>query len=173
MACSNLSKVYKNILYIYIGHTALALKLGLQVFSYTGATTTGRLLGPTICLPHKDGGVPLSALPKDTTRKLASLFSTLSLFAERQAGKLWIPFFKVFWYDSTWEMNPRSTDCEVDALTTTPSRRYFIDTVVYLLITNLYICVHPLLQFFLISTQSLNFINYSHNADLPTNKLRL
>ena len=32
-------------------------------------------------------------------------------------------FFKVFWFDSTREMNPRSTDCEADALTTTPSRR--------------------------------------------------
>ena len=32
-------------------------------------------------------------------------------------------FFKVFWYDSTRGMNPRSTDCEADALTTTPSRR--------------------------------------------------
>ena len=32
--------------------------------------------------------------------------------------------FKVFWYDSTREMNPRSTDCEADALITTPSRRY-------------------------------------------------
>ena len=44
--------------------------------------------------------------------------------AERQAGKLWIPFFKVFWYDSTRGMNPRSTDCEADALTTTPLRRF-------------------------------------------------
>ena len=43
--------------------------------------------------------------------------------AERQAGKLWIPFFKVFWDDSTRGMNPRSTDCEADALTTTPPRR--------------------------------------------------
>ena len=42
--------------------------------------------------------------------------------AERQAGKLRIPF-KVFRYDSTRGMNPRSTDCEADALTTTPSRR--------------------------------------------------
>ena len=33
---------------------------------------------------------------------------------------------KVFWYDSTWEMNPRSTDCEAVALTTTPSRRFLI-----------------------------------------------
>ena len=38
-----------------------------------------RLLGPTNCLPHKDGGVPLSVLPKDTKSKLAGLFSTVSL----------------------------------------------------------------------------------------------
>ena len=44
------------------------------------AITAGSLLGPTICLPHKDGGIQLSALPKDTTSKLAGLFSTLSLF---------------------------------------------------------------------------------------------
>ena len=59
----------------YIGRIALALTLGLQVF----ATTTGRLLGPTICLLHKDEGIPLSVLPKDKTSKLAGLFSTLSL----------------------------------------------------------------------------------------------
>ena len=39
------------------------------------AITMGRLLGPTTCLPHKDGGIPLSVLPKDTTSKLAGLFS--------------------------------------------------------------------------------------------------
>ena len=35
------------------------------------------------CLPHKGGGVPLSALPKDTTSKLASLFSTQSFFHDQ------------------------------------------------------------------------------------------
>ena len=30
------------------------------------------------CLPHKGGGVQLSALPKDTTSELAGLFSTTS-----------------------------------------------------------------------------------------------
>ena len=30
------------------------------------------------CFPHKGGGVPLSALPKDTTSELAGLFSTTS-----------------------------------------------------------------------------------------------
>ena len=64
----------------YIGYTAFAHVLGLQVFSQTKATTTGRLLGPTICVPHKGGGIPLSVLPKDTASKLADLFSTLSLF---------------------------------------------------------------------------------------------
>ena len=41
--------------------------------------------------------------------------------AERQAGKLWIPF-KSFGMTRQGEMNPGSTDCEADALTTTPSR---------------------------------------------------
>ena len=41
-------------------------------------STTGRLLGPTTCVPQKDGGIPLSVLPKD--KRQASLFSTLSLF---------------------------------------------------------------------------------------------
>ena len=36
--------------------------------------------GRATCLPHKGGGVPLSALPKDTTSKLAGLFSTLFLY---------------------------------------------------------------------------------------------
>ena len=45
--------------------------------------------GYAICLPHENGGIPLNALPKDTTSKLPCLFSTLFLFyAERQAGKL-------------------------------------------------------------------------------------
>ena len=38
--------------------------------------------------------------------------------AKHQAGKLCTPFFKVCYCDSTWEINPRSADCKVDALTT-------------------------------------------------------
>ena len=49
--------------------------------------TTNRLLYPTICLSHKNGGIPLSALHKDTTSELASFFSTLFFAALRQAGK--------------------------------------------------------------------------------------
>ena len=40
------------------------------------------------------------------------------LNAERQAGKLWILFFKVFWIDSRRGMNPRSINFDADALTT-------------------------------------------------------
>ena len=72
------------------------------------ATTTGRLLGPATFLLHEDGGIS----PKDTTSKLADLFSTLSLFLcqapSREAVNI---IFKVFWYDSTREMNTRSTAC--------------------------------------------------------------
>ena len=69
------------------------------------------------CLPHKGGGVPLSALLKDITIKLPDCFPHL-VNAEREAGKQWIPFFKVFWYGPTRGLNPRSTDYEADALTT-------------------------------------------------------
>ena len=75
------------------------------------------------CLPHKGGRIPLSALPKDTTSELAGLFSRTSHKCRAPSRKAKMPFFKVFWYDSTRGMNPRSTDCEADALTTTPSRR--------------------------------------------------
>ena len=52
-------------------------------------TTTGRLHDLSACLPHKDGGIPLSVFLKGTTSRLTGLFFTLSLFnAEHQAGKL-------------------------------------------------------------------------------------
>ena len=78
------------------------------------------------CLPHKGGGVPLSALPKDTASELAGLFSTTSHKCRAPSREAIDTIFKVFWYDLTRGMNPRSTDCEADALTTTPSRRFSI-----------------------------------------------
>ena len=66
----------------------------------------GRFLGSTTGLSHKDGGIPLNALPKDITSKLAGLFSSLSLCAERQAGKLSIPFLKSFGMTRLDELNP-------------------------------------------------------------------
>ena len=80
-----------------------------------------RLVDPVCgvsCLPHNNGDIPLSALPEDTTSKLAGLFSTLYPFcAERHAWKLKIPFFKVFWYDLILEANPRYENCEADSPT--------------------------------------------------------
>ena len=64
------------------------------------------------CLSHKGGDVPLSALSKDTTSELAGLFSTTFLNTGHQAGKLWIRFLKIFWYDSTRGLNASSTNCE-------------------------------------------------------------
>ena len=61
------------------------------------STTTGRLLGPTTCLPHKDGDISFSVLLKDTTNKLAGLFSTLSLFVlSAKQGSCEYDFLKSF-----------------------------------------------------------------------------
>ena len=71
------SELYR---YILDGMSALAWELLFP-----------RFLGPR--LSYKGGGVPLSALPKNTTSEFAGLFFTPSINAERQAEKLWIPFF--------------------------------------------------------------------------------
>ena len=71
---------------VYIGHTVLALTLGLEVFSWTMVTMTGRLCGPTTHLPHKDGGVSLSVLPKDTTSKLAGFYTIPILLSTKQGS---------------------------------------------------------------------------------------
>ena len=75
------------------------------------------------CLPHKSGASRLVPCPRTRQANLLACSPQPSLNAERQAGKLWIPFLKVFWYDSTRGLNPRSTDCEANALTTTPSHQ--------------------------------------------------
>ena len=71
--------------HVYRPHCVSAHAL-FAILQLDWAITTGRLLGPITCLPQKDGSIPLSVLPKDTTSKLAGLFFTLC--AERQAGKL-------------------------------------------------------------------------------------
>ena len=53
---------------------SLALFASLQLNWFT---TTSRLLGSATCPSHKDGGIPLSVFPNNTTSKLTSLFSTL------------------------------------------------------------------------------------------------
>ena len=58
--------------------------------------------------------------PRTQQAKLPTSSSQPPLNTERQGGKLWIPFVKVFWYDSTRKLSPRSTDYKADALTTWP-----------------------------------------------------
>ena len=55
------SKLYR---YTLDGKSALAWELPFSRFLWA------------TCFQHKGGGVPLSALPKDTTSELAGLFST-------------------------------------------------------------------------------------------------
>ena len=72
---------------------------------------------------HIKVGRPVKCLAQGQQANLPACSPQPPLNAERQAGKLRMPFFKVFWYDSTRGMNPGSTDCEANALTTTPSRQ--------------------------------------------------
>ena len=65
--------------------------------------------------------VPLIILPKDKTSKLAGLLPTLFLLPLASCRKGGLLLFKVLLYGSTREINGRSTNCEVDALSTTPS----------------------------------------------------
>ena len=65
---SYLSSIHEKANCIAILWTVCAHSLGSCLFRGLWAT----------CFPHKDGNVPLSALPKDTTSELASLFSTTS-----------------------------------------------------------------------------------------------
>ena len=81
---------------------------------------TSEVSGPPVF--HLKTGVSRQVpCPRTQQAKLPAYFSQFSLNAEHQAGKLWKPLFKVFWHDSTRELNPKSTDCKADALTTTPS----------------------------------------------------
>ena len=66
--CSYLSSIHEKANCIAIFWTRRPHSLGSCHFRGVWAT----------CLPHKGGGVPLSALPKVTTSKLAGLFSTTS-----------------------------------------------------------------------------------------------
>ena len=70
----------KEILGLLFCHTYPPFTRKRIVSLYLGRDVRTRL-GVAIwatCLPHKGGGVPLSALPKNTTSKLAGLFSTTS-----------------------------------------------------------------------------------------------
>ena len=76
--CSYLSSIHEKVNCISIFWTGRPHSLGSSHFRDVWAT----------CLPHKGGGVPLIALPKDITNEVAGLFSTVLINAECQAGKL-------------------------------------------------------------------------------------
>ena len=76
------------------------------------------------CLPHKSGASRYVLCPRTQQANMPACSPQPPIDAKRQAGTLWIPFFKVFWYDWTRGMNPRSTDCKAHSPTTTPSRFY-------------------------------------------------
>ena len=103
-----LSSIHKRANYIAMFWTVCPHTLGSYCFRDVWAT----------CLLHKDGGVPLSALPKGTTCEPAGLFTTTSLKC-RAPSRDAVDII-VVWYDTTRGMNPKSTDCEANALTTTP-----------------------------------------------------
>jgi len=68
---------------------------------------------------HIGRGNPIKCLAQGHNKRTCRLIFTLYLLnAERQTGKLWIPTFKVFWFDSTRRLNRRSTGYEADSLTT-------------------------------------------------------
>jgi len=53
------------------------------------------------------GNNPVKSLVQRHNKRTCRPIFTLSLFyAQLQAGKLWIPTFKVFWTDSAMESNP-------------------------------------------------------------------
>ena len=77
-------------------------------------------------LPHKCVGVPLSALPKNTTSELSGLLSTISSKCRTPSREAVDTIFKVFWHDSTRGLIPRFIECRADALTTTPLGRFIV-----------------------------------------------
>ena len=56
-------------------------------------TTTGRLLGPTTCLPHESGGNPLSNLPKQACRLV---LHTVPILPSAKQGSCEYHFLKSF-----------------------------------------------------------------------------
>ena len=95
-SCLCLSSIHEKANCIAIFRTGRLHSLGSCHFSNVWAT----------CLPYKGGGIPLSALPKDTTIELAGLFSTTSPKCRAPSRESVDTIFKVFWYDSTRGMIP-------------------------------------------------------------------
>ena len=115
---SNLA-CYWSIVFFFAWATAFVFGEASQIMSFSLALFTN-LQSRTTCLPHKDVGILLSVLSKDTTRKLAGLFSTIiSLVLSAKLEGCEYHFLKSFGVTRLGEMNSRSIECEADALTTT------------------------------------------------------
>ena len=84
-------------------------------------------------------------LPKTQQVNLPTCSPQPPINAERQEGKLWTLFFKVFWHNLTSKINPRSTDCEADYLTTIPSRQ-FVMFIMFVAVAILYLDIHCFLS---------------------------
>ena len=75
-----------------------------------------------LTLPLKDKGVSLGACPWAQQANLLACSLHYSFHADCLPGNLLMSFLKSL-YDLTRDMNSRSTDCKVNALTTTPSHQ--------------------------------------------------
>ena len=84
-----------NFLFLHICEITLYLKVCL-------ATATDKLFDPTTCLLHKNKGIPLSDLPKNTTNEFAGFF-TFPFLAQSVKREVANNFFKVF--DTTRQWN--------------------------------------------------------------------
>ena len=100
---------------------ASELMLGLHVFRQTGPLRgLDCLAPPPVCHMKMEASryVPCSKAQQASFTACSPHY--LYVLSVKQGSCEY--HFLVLWYDSTWGTNPRSTDCEADALTTTPSR---------------------------------------------------
>ena len=94
--CSSLLFRTGRIFHFFFGEASRIMSFSLALFAslqLNWATTTVRLLWPSTCLPHRDGGIPLNVLPEDTTKKLAGFFFIFHIypsFTRKQIISLYI-----------------------------------------------------------------------------------
>ena len=86
---------------MYSSIVRCAYRLWVCLTNLHATTGVDPVRGAT-CLPHKDGGIPLTALPKDTASESSGLFSTLFISDRAPSREAVKNIFKVFWYHSTW-----------------------------------------------------------------------
>ena len=95
---------------------------------------TGRLLGSTTCLSHKDGGIPLNALPLGHNKQACQLvLHTIPFVLSANQGSCEY-HFKSFDMTQLQKMNPRSNNCAADIITTKQSHclKFFVKMLVKL-----------------------------------------